>query len=138
VSSAESINWHSASESSGWGTPGALNSVFSPSPGNGDMISFSSGRISPDNDGFEDVLVIDIDAAGAGNVITISIFDERGGFVRRIAENYLAGERATLVWDATSDDGSLVSRGIYIVFIELFDSKGKKHTWKRVCSVIRK
>jgi hypothetical protein len=137
VSSAESINWHSASESSGWGTPGAVNSVFSPSPDNGDRISFSSDRISPDNDGFEDVLVMDIDAAGAGNVITVSIFDERGGFVRRIAENYLAGEKATLVWDATADDGSMVNRGIYIVFIELFDSKGKKHSWKRVCSVIR-
>lgn len=137
LSSSESINWHSASESSGWGTPGAVNSVFSPLSENADRISFSSGRISPDNDGFEDVLVMDVDAAGAGNVVTVSIFDEKGSFVRRIAENYLAGEKATLIWDATADDGSVVNRGIYIVFIELFDSSGRKHSWKRVCSVIR-
>ena len=30
ISSTEKSSWHSASESSGWGTPGAENSVFSP------------------------------------------------------------------------------------------------------------
>jgi len=137
ILSEESKNWHSASESSGWGTPGSENSVFSPAPDAGDMISFSSGRISPDNDGFEDVLVIDINPEGLGNVITITIFNEKGGFIRRITENFLAGDKASIVWDATASDCSLVDSGIYIILIELFNDKGKTKSWKRVCAVVR-
>jgi hypothetical protein len=137
ILSAESMNWHSASESTGWGTPGTENSVFSPAPQSGDRINFSSGRISPDNDGYEDVLMIDLDSEGAGNVVTITIFDERGGFVRRIMENFLAGEKASVVWDATADDGSLVDSGIYIILIELYNDKGKTKSWKKVCAVLR-
>ncbi|MCX6333089.1 MAG: lamin tail domain-containing protein [Bacteroidia bacterium] len=137
ILSAESMNWHSASESSGWGTPGTVNSVFSLAPRSADRIRFSSGRISPDNNGFEDVLVIDLDLEGTGNVVTITIFDEKGGFIRRIVENYLAGEKASIVWDATADDGSLVNSGIYIVFIELYNDKGKIKSWKKVCTVVR-
>jgi hypothetical protein len=137
IPSAESTGWHSASESSGWGTPGAANSVYCPVPENGDRLSFSSGMISPDNDGFEDVLVIDLETGGPGSVVTITIFDEKGGYVRRLKENFLAGEKASLAWDATTDDGSLVSSGIYIIIIELFDDTGRKKSWKKVCTVIR-
>jgi uncharacterized protein YuzE len=135
--SAESKNWHSASEGSGWGTPGTVNSVFSPAPDAGDIITFSSGRISPDNDGFEDVLVIDIDPEGLGNVITITIFNEEGGFIRRINENFLSGDKVSVVWDASASDGSLVNSGIYIILIELYNDKGKTKSWKRVCAVVR-
>ena len=135
--SAESKNWHSASEGSGWGTPGTGNSVFSPAPAAGDMITFSSGRVSPDNNGFEDVLVIDIDPEGLGNVITITIFNEKGAFKRRITENFLAGDKVSVVWDATASDGSLVDSGIYIILIELFNDKGKTKSWKKVCAVVR-
>ncbi|HPJ58266.1 MAG TPA: lamin tail domain-containing protein [Bacteroidales bacterium] len=135
--SCESMNWHSASESSGWGTPGSGNSVFSLSPSAGAPVTLSSGRITPDNDGVEDVLVIDLDPVGVGNVVTITIFDERGGFVRRIKENFLAGERASIVWDGNGDDASLVRRGVYIILVEMFDASGKTSRWKRVCTVVR-
>jgi hypothetical protein len=138
IPSEESMNWHSASESSGWGTPGAENSVYSPFPAAGDRLSFSSGRISPDNDGYEDVLVIDLDPEGPGCVITITIFDEKGRYVRRLKENFLAGENTSMVWDGAADDGSLVSSGIYIIMIELFDDTGRKKAWKKVCTVIRR
>lgn len=137
IPSDESMSWHSASESAGWGTPGAENSVYSQFPSAGEIISLSSGRITPNNDGVEDVLVIDLDPAGAGNVVTVTLFDERGGFVRRIKENFLAGERASIVWDGTGDDASLVRRGVYIILIEMFDASGGKSSWKRVCSVVR-
>ena len=114
LQSDESSNWHSASESSGWGTPGSENSVFSRDAYSDDRVTFSSGRISPDNNGYEDVLVIDFNLEGIGNVISVTIFDETGSYVRRVAENYFAGDKASLVWDGTSDDGTLVDRGIYI------------------------
>jgi hypothetical protein len=131
-------NWHSASESSGWGTPGALNSVSSETPASSDLVSLSSTRISPDDDGSEDFLVIDFSLTGNNNVISVTIFDEYGNYVRKVAENIYAGAKASLIWDGTADDGSPVSTGIYIVFITMFDESGKTSKWKKVCTVIRR
>jgi hypothetical protein len=137
MESGESASWHSASESSGWGTPGKENSAFSSGPEGNDRITFSSARISPDNDGTEDALVIDINAEGLGNIISITIFDEAGGYVRKLIENFFAGNKASVVWDGTADNGSLVSTGVYIILIELYNEKGITKSWKKVCTVIR-
>jgi hypothetical protein len=137
MESGESTSWYSASESSGWGTPGKENSVFAGGQEWNDRIIFSSARISPDNDGTEDVLVIDINAEGLGNVVSVTIFDETGGYVRRLSENIFAGSKTSIAWDGTTDDGSLVSTGVYIVLIQLYNEKGKTRSWKKVCTVIR-
>jgi hypothetical protein len=135
--SEEANNWHSASESSGWGTPGAPNSVCTETPVTTDMVRLSSSRISPDDDGFEDILVIGFNLTGNSNVVTVTIFDESGNFVRKVVENMYTGPEASIVWDGSADDGSVVSTGIYIVFIAMFDDSGKTHRWKKVCTVIR-
>jgi flagellar hook assembly protein FlgD len=98
---------------------------------------FSSGKISPDNDGYEDVLVIDIDPSGLGNVVSVTVFDETGNYIRKLVENLFAGSRASVTWDGTAADGSLVNTGIYVFLIELYNDKGKTKTWKKVCTVIR-
>jgi len=133
----EKSNWHSASEASGWGTPGTANSVFTEQPVMTDNIILSSTRITPDNDGNEDILVIDFVFTGNGNIVTVTIFDETGTYVNRLAENLFAGYQASLVWDGTADDGKLVSTGIYIILISVFDDNGKSKQWKKVCTVIR-
>ncbi|MGA1977410.1 MAG: gliding motility-associated C-terminal domain-containing protein [Bacteroidales bacterium] len=134
----QSQNWHSASESCGWGTPGKENSIYSESPPADDQVSLSSKSISPDNDGKEDVLVIDINAAGLGNVVSVTVFNETGSYIRKIMENFFAEGRASVVWDGTRDDGSLVRTGIYIIYIELYNDRGKTKSWKKVCTVARK
>jgi hypothetical protein len=137
VLSTDPKNWHSASEASGWGTPGAANSIYSEQPATDDRIVFSSTRITPDNDGYEDLLVIDLKLNDNGNVVNIRIFDETGNFVRNLTDNLLAGNLASVTWDGTRDDGSLVDRGIYIVLISVFNDTGKTEKWKKVCAVIR-
>ena len=134
----EASNWHSASESSGWGTPGASNSVFMELPVTSDEVVFSSSRITPDNDGYEDILVIKLNLTGTGNVVSVMIFDETGSYVKKLASNLYAGSEASVIWDGTADDGTLVSSGIYIVYITLYDDTGKTNRWKKVCSVIRR
>jgi hypothetical protein len=138
LKSEEAGNWHSATESSGWGTPGATNSVFTDMPAESDIVTFSSSKISPDNDGFEDFLVINFSLTGNGNIISATVFDETGNYVKKIASNLLAGPKASLIWDGTSDDGSLLRTGIYIVYITLYDDTGKTNKWKKVCTVLRK
>jgi hypothetical protein len=131
------LNWHSASESSGWGTPGARNSVFIETPASEDLVFLSSTRITPDNDGFEDLLNIGFNLTGIGNVISASIYDESGNYVKKLASNLLAGTEASLIWDGLTDDGTPVRSGIYIILITLYDETGKTGKWKKVCSVIR-
>jgi hypothetical protein len=134
--SSERSNWHSASESSGWGTPGTHNSSFVNELTVNDNVILSSTKISPDSDGNEDFLVIDFNLKGLGNIISVTIFDETGTFVRRLADNLLAGPDTLITWDGNSGDGKLVRTGIYIVFIEMFNSFGKVQKWKKVCTVI--
>jgi hypothetical protein len=137
LSSTDPGNWHSASEASGWGTPGAPNSIYSEEPATDDRIVFSSKRVTPDNDGNDDLLLIDFNLKGTGNVINVTVFDETGGFVRKLAADFFAGNKATVTWDCTADDGSMVRSGIYILLISVFDDKGKTEKYKKVCSVVR-
>jgi hypothetical protein len=133
----EAVNWHSASESSGWGTPGAKNSLFVELPATNDKVIFSSKKITPDNDGIEDFLEIQFSLTGNGNIVTVLIFDETGNYVKKIASNFFAGPGASLIWDGTADDGSAVKTGIYIVLVTLYDDTGKTNRWKKVCTVVR-
>jgi hypothetical protein len=135
--SADKTMWHSASESSGWGTPGAVNSVLIEHQGKGDKVNLSSTKITPDNDGNEDILVINFMLKGLGNVISIEIFDETGRFVKRLTDNLFAGPEVSIVWNGTDEDENLVGTGIYILLITVFDDTGKSERWKRVCTVIR-
>jgi hypothetical protein len=136
--SEETAAWHSATESSGWGTPGAQNSVFSDLPSTTDKVVLSSSKISPDDDGYEDFLTIGMNLQGKGNVVSVMIFDESGNYIRKLASNLYAGSEASVIWDGTADDGSMVRSGIYIVFISLYDDTGKTKQWKKVCTVLRK
>lgn len=136
--STDRSQWHSASGASGWGTPGMPNSVLSGIPGSVEMVTLSSTRITPDNDGNEDLLVIDLKLAGIGNVVSVTLFDEAGRYIKKITDNMLTGAEATIVWNGTADNERLVGTGMYILLIEVFDDKGKIRKWKKVCTVIRK
>jgi hypothetical protein len=136
-SSGEAVNWHSATENSGWGTPGGLNSVYFESFNQQEKVTLSSTRITPDNDGFEDFLTINLMLEGNENVVSVSVYDETGSYVRKIVSNMLTGSETVLIWDGTADDGTSVNSGIYIILINLFDEKGKTDRWKKVCSVLK-
>ncbi len=129
--------WHSASGDAGWGTPGAENSVAVGEKEVTDEVSISTTKITPDNDGFDDVVFVDLRLTGTGNVVSMEVFDETGSFVSRVAENLSTGQEATLVWDATSGGGSLVDTGIYILLITVFNEQGKSIRFKKACAVIR-
>jgi hypothetical protein len=136
-SSMSLVNWHSASGSSGWGTPGAPNSVYSSMPAADESLQLSSTRITPDNDGIEDLLSIKMDFKGTGSVISIAVFDENGSPVRRLAENLLSAPQTYISWDGTDDNGSLLPRGIYVILVSFYTDTGRTERWKRVCSIIR-
>ena len=57
ASSNSQDNWHTASEVVEWGTPGYINSQFVDPNAVGD-ITIETTIFSPDNDGYQDVLII--------------------------------------------------------------------------------
>jgi flagellar hook assembly protein FlgD len=100
-------------------------------------VLLSSSKISPDSDGYEDFLIVKFKLTGNSNIVSLSVFDEAGNFVRKLASNLYTGAETSISWDGTADDGSVVRTGIYIILITLHDDTGKSKMWKKVCTVIR-
>jgi len=129
-------NWHSASEGCGWGTPGTENSTLLDPADESRGMTLSSSRVSPDCDGFEDVVSVDVFPGGSENVITVTVFSDRGYIVRRLAERFAAGEGARFVWDGTSDAGARLPAGLYMIIAEAYNAAGLSARWKEVCALV--
>lgn len=130
-------SWHSAAGTAGWGTPGIINSVFMDHPVEAGEIILSSTRISPDNDGFEDILQITVISELPDVVIDCTIFSDRGIPLRRLAQNLTGTGRDIFYWDGKDEDGKTVERGLYILFFNLSGMDGRTSRFRKVCSVIR-
>lgn len=128
--------WHSATETSGWGTPGAVNSVVLGEIDVSGGMTLSSTRISPDGDGFEDILSVDLYPGGSDNIITITIMNDRGFAVRRLAVRYSAGTGSRFVWDGLSDEGAPLPSGLYLIIAESYNPAGDYKRWKKVCALL--
>lgn len=129
-------NWHSASESCNWGSPGTANSVLLPSDPADNGVSLSSDRVSPDGDGYEDVVSVDVFPGGEDNVVSISIFNDSGDLIRKLADRFYSGSGSHFVWDGTDDNNELVKRGLYLVSVTVYNPNGEVHHWKKVCAVV--
>lgn len=118
-----SNNWHTAAEAIGFATPGGKNSQYYPALYNGE-VSLSSETISPDNDGFEDVLQINYQMNTPGMLATIQVYDDRGRIVKTISQNELLGLTGTIVWDGIREDGQKATIGTYVLLMEAFNING--------------
>jgi hypothetical protein len=131
------LNWHSAAATAGWATPGAINSLFTETIPSGSAISLSGKRITPDSDGFDDLLVISFESPSVESVLRVTVFTENGYPVRTLADNLYTGYETSFTWDATDDNGDLLPTGIYVILITAFDSSGNKAAWKRAVAILR-
>ncbi len=135
ATSNEAFNWHSAAESIGFATPGGENSQYVSASTNGDF-EFVSQVISPDSDGYEDVLIINYRLNEAGLVGKFSIFDDRGRLIRNLFKNELLAMKGTFTWDGLADDGKKAAVGIYVALFEVFGLKGDVTFVKRKALVV--
>jgi hypothetical protein len=124
-------NWHSASETAGFATPGYKNSQYSDVVFDGEII-ITPDIFSPDNDGYNDVLNISYSFSESGYVGTILIFDSRGRLIRNLVMSELLGTSGTYSWDGITEDNQKAAIGIYIVYFEFFDIQGVKRSLKNV------
>ena len=128
-------NWHSAAEAIGFGTPGLKNSQYYPAVSNGDF-SFTNETISPDSDGFEDVLQVNYELQESGLVGDFRIFDDRGRLIATVFKSELLGSSGTFIWDGTRDDDSKASIGTYVAVFEAFSVDGEVRFARRKAFVV--
>ncbi len=130
-------NWHTAAERMGWGTPGIVNSQYSPEDFSG-TISFASDVISPDNDGFEDLLHVQYQMETEGMIATIIIYDEVGREIKKVINNELLGREGVIIWDGVRTDGLKAKVGVYVLVMEAYSISGEKFRAKKAFTVATK
>ena len=130
--SADATNWLSASENSGFATPGYQNSQFSEIQGNSDnTLTVDPQIFYPDNSGYYDVVNISYKAGKPGYTGSLTIYNSRGRPVRRLIRNELLGTSGTYSWDGRDDYNGRSRPGIYLIFLEMFHPDGGVHKHKK-------
>ncbi len=124
-------NWHSASETVGFGTPGYKNSQFISDSATGNEIQIDPEIFSPDNDGYQDVLPIKYNFPEAGYTLTINIFNSSGQLIRQLVNNEYMGTKGMISWDGLMDNNTKAPVGIYILYIQIVDLKGTVKHYKK-------
>jgi hypothetical protein len=136
VSAAEPANWQSAAQDVGFATPTFRNSQFNDSEGDRTQaFSLRYTTFSPDGDGYQDVLLIDYNLPAAGHEVSLTVYDVQGRVVRSLGKNVWLGLSGSLSWDGTRDNGQRALSGLFIVFIQCYDTQGNVRTYKLPCAV---
>ncbi len=135
--SGDMTNWHSASQSSGYATPGYPNSQFTEEivrPD--DWLTVNPELFTPDNDGRDDLLAVHCSENEPGWVVNILVFDSGGKLVNCLVDNALMGVNNEYTCYGKSEDGEVLPTGIYIILARAFDLNGKGKTGKRACVLV--
>ncbi len=131
-------NWHSAATSAGYGTPTYKNSQYRIDAGVQGEISVTPDIFSPDNDGFDDFATLGYSFPEPEYIANITIFDAAGRPVRNLQRNALCGIKGSYRWDGLGDKGQSLPVGIYVVYTEIFNLKGKTKKFKNTIVLARR
>ncbi len=135
ISSDENSNWHSASKNCGYGTPGYINSQFLKIKEDNNITIFPE-TISPNNDGLNDVLNVNLNLGTMGNICSIYIFNTEGQIIKTLVNNELIGVDETFFWDGTNDGNKRLNDGVYIVLTKILSQNGEDNIFKNVCVLV--
>ncbi len=130
-------NWHSASELSGFATPGYQNSQMLTYEMQADDMAICPEIFSPDNDGYNDCVNIYLNSNESGFIANVIIFDKSGQRIRTLASNMLCGKNSCITWDGRNDQNATANIGIYIIYVELFNTQGILKTYKRAVTLVK-
>jgi hypothetical protein len=123
-SSGDPTNWHSASESAGFATPGAQNSEYMEGIAGTTPVTLAPRIFSPDNDGHDDILAIGLKCESPGFMANIAVFDASGRLVRQLTRNRLLSAEDGVSWDGIDEGYHPAKPGIYIILTELIRPDG--------------
>jgi hypothetical protein len=118
-------NWHSASEQSGFGTPGYQNSQQTDQSGIAEEITVKYPEVTLGN------YTIHYRFNSPGYRCRAYIFDSLGRIVNVVANNELLGTEGDLTWNGQGSSGQKLTSGIYIVYVEVYDTKGNVKKFRK-------
>ncbi len=116
----QASNWAGCPEG---GTPGRENSCSSGQQG-GPFLAVWPNPFSPDGDGRDDVLNIEMNAESQANTVTARIYNVQGRVVTTLAERLECGASLGLQWNGTSESGARMPVGRYIVYLRCRPESG--------------
>jgi Lamin Tail Domain len=134
-------NWQSAAATVGYGTPAYKNSQFLVEGGpsvflaSDDVFTIPKPTFSPDDDGFEDYLLLEYELDKTGAFAKVSVFDVKGHLVKKWMDNEPLSTKGALKWEGNTDENIKAPIGIYIVYIELILPTGEVQRFKKTISL---
>lgn len=137
MTSDDPSNWHTASATSGFGTPGFINSQFC-SETTSPLISLLTEVLSPDADGTDDEIILRLAFDEPGWIGTIRIFNMKGSQIKTLISNSLLGTSEYISWDGSDENGHVMETGLYLLYAELFNTNGEIKNFKKVIPVVSK
>ena len=133
-STSDPANWHSASKTMGFATPGYQNSNADLLLKSGsEIVTFEPEIFSPNDDGYNDKYQIKLTPGEPGLMTNIRIYTEDGIEIRRLANNLMIGVQDLVEWDGLMENHQKAKLGIYIVKVELFGLKSKRQQFRAAC-----
>lgn len=128
--------WFPATETAAYGTPGYANSqeprIFSAQQ----VMELPFTGVSPNGDGFQDVLEIHLRLPGGNHLADLLLVDERGVVQRSLALNAGVGDTSVYYWDGRSDSGATCGAGPYVIWLKVKYADGKEEVFREVCAVV--
>ncbi len=128
-------NWHSAASVVGFATPGYLNSQSALTNRGNLYFSLQNKTVSPDEDGFEDLLIVNYNLPKQDYLTTITIFDTDGRLIRQWINNETLGTEGFVTWNGTDYNEQKAAIGMYILQIDCIHPDGSKIREKMSCVV---
>lgn len=131
----KSDNWHSASGTAGYATPGFRNSQTAGTKPVSKYVALNTKIITPDNDGRDDFVLIRYSFPKPGAILTIRIYDLAGREVMTVTNNELCGINGQYRWQGTNATGKMVNRGFYVIVAEAYYKNGQVMRFKESVGV---
>jgi hypothetical protein len=130
----DNTNWTSASSTSGYATPGYVNSQFSlVAVSEKGKVTVSPEVFSPDNDGFDDNVSLAYEFESPNYTGSFTIYDSNGRLVKYLVRNQLLGIKGNYSWNGVNEDNEKARIGIYVIYMEAFDKEGNVVKVKKPC-----
>jgi hypothetical protein len=123
-------NWQSASSETGFATPGYKNSQYLAGTVKHTAVTFAQEAISPNDDGYNDELLIRYETRKTGWTLNCTVYDSSGRLVCPLLKNAIAGTSGEINWNGKDRDGGRLQPGIYVVLTEFFSLEGYSERFK--------
>lgn len=119
----QASNWHSASYSTNYSTAGCENSQQISKHQTQEHFKLASKHLSPNNDGYLDVLEIAYKLPNNGFSTSLKLIGP-AGYLGHILEPELLNAEGTLAWNGLIN-GQLMNPGLYIIYVEAIHVDGE-------------